>query len=55
MLARTDQPRAPWHLIEAESKRYARVRVVETVIERIEHGMRDWGLEPPEPVLGASK
>ena len=55
MFARTDQPRAPWHLIEAESKRYARVRVVETVIERIEHGMRDWSLEPPEPALGARK
>jgi polyphosphate kinase 2 (PPK2 family) len=53
MLARTDQSHAPWHLIEAESKRYARVRVVETVIERIERGMRDWGLEPPEPALDA--
>jgi polyphosphate kinase 2 (PPK2 family) len=47
MVARTDQPHAPWHLIEAESKRYARVRVLETVIERIERGMRDWGFEPP--------
>ena len=25
MLARTDQPNAPWSLIAAESKRYARV------------------------------
>jgi polyphosphate kinase 2 (PPK2 family) len=53
MFARTDQPHAPWHVIEAESKRYARVRVVETVIERIERGMRDWGQEPPEPALDA--
>jgi len=43
MLARTDQPHAPWHLIEADSKRYARVRVLETVIEAIENGMREWG------------
>jgi polyphosphate kinase 2 (PPK2 family) len=50
MIARTDQPGAPWHLIEAESKRFARVAVVETVIERIEQGMRDWGMEPPEPL-----
>jgi polyphosphate kinase 2 (PPK2 family) len=50
MLARTDQPNAPWSLIEADSKRYARVRVIETVIERIEHGMREWGLEPPPPL-----
>ena len=53
MLARTDQPHAPWHLIEAESKRYARVKVVDTVIERIERGMRDWGLEPPARAGGS--
>jgi polyphosphate kinase 2 (PPK2 family) len=50
MLARTDQPHAPWSLIEGDSKRYARVRVIETVIERIEHGMREWGMEPPPPL-----
>lgn len=50
MIARTDQPHAPWHLIEADSKRYARVRVIETVIERIEAGMREWGIEPPGPI-----
>ena len=52
MLARTDQPYAPWHLIEANSKRYARVKVIETVIERIEAGMRQWGMEPPPPLEG---
>jgi polyphosphate kinase 2 (PPK2 family) len=51
MLGRTDQPHAPWSLIAGESKRYARVRVIETVIERIEHGMRQWGLEVPPPLL----
>ena len=50
MLARTDQPEAPWHLIEADSKRYARVKVIETVIERIEDGMRASGTEPPPPL-----
>jgi polyphosphate kinase 2 (PPK2 family) len=50
MLARTDQPHSPWHLVEADSKRYARVKVVETVIERIEAGMREWGMEPPDPL-----
>ena len=39
MLARTDQPKAPWHVIAAESKRYARVAVVRKVIEAIEAGM----------------
>ncbi len=47
MIARTDEPRAPWHAIAAESKRYARVEVVRTVIGAIEAGMRAWGQEPP--------
>jgi polyphosphate kinase 2 (PPK2 family) len=49
MLERTDHPLARWHLIEAESKRFARVKVVETAIAEIERGMRDRGFEPPEP------
>jgi polyphosphate kinase 2 (PPK2 family) len=47
MLARTDQPDAPWDLIEADSKRYARVAVIETVIERIERGMKRFGIARP--------
>jgi polyphosphate kinase 2 (PPK2 family) len=50
MLARTDQPNAPWSVISGESKRYARVSGIETVIGRIEAGMHDWGIEPPEPL-----
>jgi polyphosphate kinase 2 (PPK2 family) len=49
MLDRTDRRRARWHLVAAESKRYARVRVVRTVNEEIEAGMRRWGQEPPPP------
>jgi AMP-polyphosphate phosphotransferase len=48
MVARTDEPHAPWHLVPAESKRYARVAVIDTVIEEIEKGMRAWDMEPPE-------
>jgi len=44
------QPHGVWHLIPAESKRYARVAVVETVISDIEKGMRRHGFEPPEPI-----
>jgi polyphosphate kinase 2 (PPK2 family) len=47
MLERTDHKAAPWDVVEAESKKYARVKVVETVIERIEAGMRAQGVEPP--------
>jgi polyphosphate kinase 2 (PPK2 family) len=49
MFERTDTDLAPWHLVEADSKKYARVKVVETVIERIERGMRAAGIEPPTP------
>ena len=52
MVARTDQPNAPWSLIGADSKRFARVAVIETVIERIEEGMRAWDIEPPPPLPG---
>lgn len=52
MLARTDEPTAPWSLIEGDSKRWARVAVVETVIARIEAGMRNWNIEPPPPLNG---
>jgi polyphosphate kinase 2 (PPK2 family) len=53
MLARTSTPAAPWHLVEADSKRWARVKVVETVNDRIVAGMRAYGIDPPPPRLGA--
>lgn len=46
MLARTDQTAAPWHVIPAESKAYARVYAIETVIAAAEEGMRAHGIEP---------
>ena len=52
MLERTDRPEAPWDLIAGESKQFARVQVIETVIARIEQGMRERGVEPPEPLDG---
>ena len=51
MVARTSiEPHARWHLIPAESKRYARVAVIDTVIDEIEAGMRRHGIEPPGPI-----
>jgi polyphosphate kinase 2 (PPK2 family) len=47
MLEKTDHPHARWHVISAESKRYARVAVMRAVIEEIEAGMRRWGQDPP--------
>jgi AMP-polyphosphate phosphotransferase len=51
MFARTSiEPHAQWHLIPGDSKRYARVAVVETVIAEIEAGMRRHDIEPPDPI-----
>lgn len=47
MLARTDTEAAPWNLIEGDSKRHARVKVVETTIAAIERGMCERGFKPP--------
>jgi AMP-polyphosphate phosphotransferase len=41
MLERTDHPLSPWQLVEGDSKRYARVKVIETVVAEIERGMRE--------------
>jgi AMP-polyphosphate phosphotransferase len=46
MLRHTDHEQAPWQLIPAENKPYARVAVVRTVIEAIERGLRAAGQEP---------
>jgi polyphosphate kinase 2 (PPK2 family) len=46
MLQHTDHERAPWRSIAAESKPYARVAVLNEVIQAIEQGLRDAGQEP---------
>ncbi len=43
MLERTDHSDAHWHLVEGDSKRWARVKVLETVISELESGLRDRG------------
>ncbi|HUZ19510.1 MAG TPA: UDP-galactose-lipid carrier transferase [Acidimicrobiales bacterium] len=52
MFERTDHRQARWDIIAAENKPYARVKVLRTVVERMEDGMRRWGIEPP-PSTGA--
>jgi AMP-polyphosphate phosphotransferase len=46
MLQETDHPAAPWHVVSAESKGYARVEVVEIVIATIERALRALGRDP---------
>jgi polyphosphate kinase 2 (PPK2 family) len=49
MLDRTDTAWAPWYLIEGDQKKFARVKVVETVNAALEAGMRAHGIDPPPP------
>ncbi len=46
MLDRTGTPTTPWTLIEAESKSFARVKVMWMTISAIEEGLRARGHEP---------
>ena len=48
MLEFTDQPGAPWYLVEGDSKKWARIKVIETTIDVIEAGMRAAGIDPPQ-------
>jgi polyphosphate kinase 2 (PPK2 family) len=53
MVARTSHELARWHLIEGDSKPFARVKVLETVIAEMEAGMRKRGMEPPAMAAAA--
>ncbi len=46
MLRHTDHKQAPWRIVPAENKPYARVAVLNEVIEAIEDGLRGAGQEP---------
>jgi polyphosphate kinase 2 (PPK2 family) len=48
MLELTDTREAPWRLIEGDSKRFARVKVLRQTCAAIEEGMRRHGIEVPE-------
>ena len=46
MFEHTDRDNASWTIVPGDSKKFARVFVIEHVIERIENGMREQGFEP---------
>jgi polyphosphate kinase 2 (PPK2 family) len=50
MFERTDTDRAPWRIVPAESKRYARVHVMREMIAAIEEGSQRVGFPLPEPL-----
>jgi polyphosphate kinase 2 (PPK2 family) len=47
MFRRTDHPLAPWDVIAAEQKRFARIAVIERLNRRIEEGMQRVGMPVP--------
>jgi polyphosphate kinase 2 (PPK2 family) len=47
MLDKTDHPASPWHVVEAENKRWARVRVLDTVVAATEKALESNGLSLP--------
>lgn len=49
MFLRTDHGLAPWVVVAAEQKKFARIAVVEQLIEHVEDGMRRWGMDVPDP------
>jgi AMP-polyphosphate phosphotransferase len=54
MFKRTDTERAPWRIVPAESKRYARVHVMREVIAAIEDGCARHDFALPEPLEPAN-
>lgn len=48
MFERTDHDLAPWHVVSGEQKRWARVEIIETIVERIETGLASFHL----PIVG---
>jgi len=51
MVERTDTSFAPWTVVEAEDKRYARVKVLQTVTQRIAHALVEHGLDVPADAI----
>jgi polyphosphate kinase 2 (PPK2 family) len=46
MFERTDHPAGPWDLVEGDDKGFARVKVIETVCDRMEAAMVERGTMP---------
>jgi len=47
MLALTDAPDAPWHLVNGDHKRSGRLQALRAVIVEIERGLKRQGLPVP--------
>jgi polyphosphate kinase 2 (PPK2 family) len=54
MFARTSTPRAPWHLVAANDKRYARIAALRHIVERLSDGLEISPVVPDGEVLDAA-
>ena len=52
ILARTETPAGPWKIVEATDPRWARITVLETIVERLEEALKARNLLPPELANG---
>jgi len=48
MLERTDTEWGPWTIVEATNRRWARIKIFETIIGRLEEALQERGLPLPE-------
>jgi AMP-polyphosphate phosphotransferase len=54
MLERTETEWGPWTIVEATDRRWARVKIFQTIIRRLEEALKDRGFElPPEEQAAA--
>ncbi len=51
MLERTDTEWGPWTIVEATDRRWARVKIFRTIIQRLEEALSERGFELPEEEL----
>jgi hypothetical protein len=47
MLERTDTEWGPWTIVEATDRRWARAKIFQTIIQRLEEALKDRGFELP--------
>ena len=56
MLERTDTEWGPWTIVEATDRRWPRIKIFETIIQRLEESLRARGKPlPPPPPQGAGE
>jgi len=49
MLERTETEYAPWTIVEATDRRWARIKIFETIINAMEEALRERGIEVVQP------